>query len=279
MSIEITQKIKGYRIKKEGETTTPSLLELAKEKGFEGSEEDLLNLIKGEGFVSQDECPLTKRIDRRPEGALEAISEKVDMVGADGRKKVYVIVSFMPVTGVQNGQEVTVERPVEFFFPAGQLSSEYQWITATMRSLSLAARGGYVTQALQDLRKVAWDKGLVRCGMNRWGKPAFHDSEAAAIAWSIQQILHRRGFLDEEGNQVPVDELVSTYSRRHAGFDFETERDESFTVTIMEDEVKEEPVAGSNVQSVGACPECSSDLVLMDGCPTCVEGCGWSKCG
>ncbi|BBI58926.1 hypothetical protein HSBAA_02320 [Vreelandella sulfidaeris] len=49
-------------------------------------------------------------------------------------------------------------------------------------------------QAVADLRKVAWDKGLVRCGMNRWNKPMFHDSEVAAIAWSIQQILYRRGF-------------------------------------------------------------------------------------
>src|SRR5690625_5876809 len=117
----------------------------------------------------------------------------------------------MPVQGVLNGKRVIIERPVEFFFPSGQLSSEHQWITATMRSLSLAARGGYVTQAVADLRKVAWDKGLVRCGMNRWEKPMFHDSEVAAIAWSIQQILYRRVFLDQDGNEVPVAELMRRY--------------------------------------------------------------------
>ncbi|MEX3909751.1 ribonucleoside-diphosphate reductase, adenosylcobalamin-dependent, partial [Paraburkholderia sp. BR14319] len=33
--------------------------------------------------------------------------------------------------------------------------------------------------------------------------PLWHDSEVAAIAYAIQQILHRRGFLDAEGRQVP----------------------------------------------------------------------------
>ncbi|HAV44470.1 MAG TPA: ribonucleoside-diphosphate reductase, partial [Halomonas sp.] len=27
------------------------------------------------------------------------------------------------------------------------------------------------------------------------------------------------------------------------------------------------------------CPECRGDLIMMDGCPTCYAGCGWSKCG
>ena len=233
--------------------------------------------------VVQDECPLTKRIEGRPEGALEAISEKINYVGAEGRKKVYVIVSFMSVEGILDGKEVTIERPVEFFIPSGQLSSELQWVTASMRSLSLAARGGYVTQALQDLRKVAWDKGLVRCGMNKYGKPAFHDSEVAAIAWSIQQILYRRGFLDEDGLQVPAGDLVTTYARRHAGYDFENERASVDTSeeSASEDDTTDHPpaYAQSLTNSVGLCPECSSDLVLMDGCPTCVEGCGWSKCG
>lgn len=280
MTIEITQKIKGYRIKKDTDApAAPSFYEQAQAQGFTGSEADLKALLSGNVATVVEECPLTKRIERRPEGALEAISEKIDYVGADGRKKVYVIVSFMPVTGYKDGKEITIERPVEFFFPAGQLSSEYQWITATMRSLSLAARGGYITQALQDLRKVAWDKGLVRCGMNKYGKPAFHDSEAAAIAWSIQQILYRRGFLDEDGSQIGIDNLVANYNTRR-GFT------RSFTMVdeaafYAPDDVKETTTATTQtpIKSVGSCPECQGDLVLMDGCPTCVDGCGWSKCG
>jgi len=220
---------------------------------------------------SMDENPLTLRIESRPQGALQAISEKIIYVGVEGKKKVYVLVSFMPVTGMVNGKKITIERPVEFFIPSGQLSSEHQWITASMRSLSLAARGGYITQALQDLRKVTWDKGVVRCGINKWNKPQFHDSEVAAIAWSIQQILMHRGFLNDEGNQVPVEQLASLGNTQQP------------CVPITVDETVTDDVAvtetGHRVNSVGECPTCAGSLVMMDGCPTCVEGCGYSKCG
>ncbi|WKD28490.1 ribonucleoside-diphosphate reductase [Halomonas sp. KG2] len=264
MAVEITSKIVGYRIKQQEQTApAPELPE---------------------------EDPLTVRIPSRPEGTLEAVSEKISYVGAEGRKKVYLLVSFMPVEGVVGGRRVVIERPVEFFFPSGQLSSEHQWITATMRSLSLAARGGYVTQAVADLRKVAWDKGLVRCGMNRWNKPMFHDSEVAAIAWSIQQILYRRGFLDQDGNQVPVEMLVERYAHRmQHGHAWQPPVDELDTSPAVGDV---EPIGGAAEQEnavkkpegsgpavVGNCPECRGELIMMDGCPTCYAGCGWSKCG
>ncbi|MGO2132884.1 MAG: ribonucleoside-diphosphate reductase [Halomonas sp.] len=249
MAVEIKSKIVSYSVKKPEEAPTPAPL--------------------------ADDNPLTVRIPSRPEGTLEAVSEKISYVGAEGRKKVYLLVSFMPVEGVINGQRVVIERPVEFFFPSGQLSSEHQWITATMRSLSLAARGGYVTQAVADLRKVAWDKGLVRCGWNRHGKPVFHDSEVSAIAWSIQQILYRRGFLDEDGLQVPVEDLVGRYSQRLAsGNAWQPPSDEEIQ------RVEQEAQASSGGPAVvGHCPECNGELIMMDGCPTCYSGCGWSKCG
>ncbi|GAA3905131.1 hypothetical protein GCM10022228_14170 [Halomonas cibimaris] len=260
MAVEITSKIVGYRIKQD----EPAAAEPEREATL------------------PEENPLTLRIASRPEGTLEAVSEKISYVGAEGRKKVYLLVSFMPVEGVVGGKRVVIERPVEFFFPSGQLSSEHQWITATMRSLSLAARGGYVTQAVADLRKVAWDKGLVRCGWNRYGKPVFHDSEVSAIAWSIQQILYRRGFLDQDGNQVPVEALVERYAQRMAhGPAFQPEEEdasapETGTVEPIGGDAAA-PAAGPAV--VGHCPECRGELIMMDGCPTCYAGCGWSKCG
>ncbi|MGM0614056.1 MAG: ribonucleoside-diphosphate reductase [Pseudomonadota bacterium] len=265
MTVEITSKIVGYRIKQDEPAPQAAAL--------------------------LEEDPLTVRIPSRPEGTLEAVSEKISYVGAEGRKKVYLLVSFMPVEGVVGGKRVVIERPVEFFFPSGQLSSEHQWITATMRSLSLAARGGYVTQAVADLRKVAWDKGLVRCGWNRWGKPMFHDSEVSAIAWSIQQILYRRGFLDQDGNQVPVETLVERYHHRmqhgHA-WQPPVNEPEADTVTgavepiggaANEADSSAKKPEGSGPAVVGHCPECRGELIMMDGCPTCYAGCGWSKCG
>ncbi|HEY3600015.1 MAG TPA: adenosylcobalamin-dependent ribonucleoside-diphosphate reductase, partial [Paraburkholderia sp.] len=151
--------------------------------------------------------PLRIAIDHRPKGELPAIIEKVEYLTQAGKKSLYVAVSFMEVTGRMGGAEVSIERPIEFFIPVGQRDESQQWITATMRSLSLAARGGFVARNLQDMRKVSWDRGQVRLGdvqrLDGIRTPRWHDSEVAALAYAIQQILHRRGFLDAEGDQVP----------------------------------------------------------------------------
>ncbi|RKE39227.1 ribonucleoside-diphosphate reductase class II [Paraburkholderia sp. BL23I1N1] len=151
--------------------------------------------------------PLRIAIDHRPKGELPAIIEKVEYLTQAGKKSLYVAASFIEVTGRLGGEDVTIERPIEFFIPTGQRDESQQWITATMRSLSLAARGGFVARNLQDMRKVSWDRGQVRLGevqrLDGYRTPRWHDSEVAALAFAIQQILHRRGFLDAEGNQVP----------------------------------------------------------------------------
>ncbi|WP_341315885.1 adenosylcobalamin-dependent ribonucleoside-diphosphate reductase [Paraburkholderia sp. IMGN_8] len=158
-------------------------------------------------LAETDLDPLRIAIDHRPKGELPAIIEKVEYLTQAGKKSLYVAVSFIEVTGRLGGEDVTIERPIEFFIPTGQRDESQQWITATMRSLSLAARGGFVARNLQDMRKVSWDRGQVRLGevqrLDGHRTPRWHDSEVAALAFAIQQILHRRGFLDAEGNQVP----------------------------------------------------------------------------
>lgn len=258
MTVEIKSKIIGLKVKQNDQIDAAKTVE---------------SLV-----VKPDVNPLLVRIDNRPEGTLEAVSEKISYSTSEGRKRVYMLVSFLPIQGVLDGQEVTIERPIEFFFPVGQQGSEHQWITATMRNLSLAARGGYATQALMDLRKVVWDKGPVRCGTNQWGKPIHHDSEVAAIAWSIQQILYKRGFVDVDGNQVPANVLARNYARRHG-----TVCDLDEDTDLLEDlnELKREDVpeeVASSFKAVGECPVCTAELALLDGCPTCVTGCGYSKC-
>ena len=160
-----------------------------------------------DSLTETDLDPLRIAIDHRPKGELPAIIEKVEYLTQAGKKSLYVAVSFMEVTGRLGGEDVTIERPIDFFIPVGQRDESQQWITAQMRSLSLAARGGFVARNLQDLRKVSWDRGQVRLGevqrLDGHRSPLWHDSEVAALAYAIQQILHRRGFLDAEGNQVP----------------------------------------------------------------------------
>ncbi len=128
-------------------------------------------------------------VERRPEGPLNAVVDKIEYFTHDGARRLYLVVSFMNVDGV--------ERPIEFFMPVGQTGESQQWITATMRSLSLAARGGFLDKALDDLRKVAWDRGPIRYGWrdkeDGTRVPLWHDSEVALLAYAIQAIIANRG--------------------------------------------------------------------------------------
>ena len=151
--------------------------------------------------------PMRTVIESRPRGGLSAVAEKLEYWTQEGHKTLYLIVSFLPVpTGVGDR---TVDRAIEFFMPVGQSGESQQWITSSMRLLSLAARGGFLERALSDMRKVAWDRGPVRLGQHRKDDgtlvPMWHDSEVAAIAFAIQNILARR-VADPVQQQLPLDE-------------------------------------------------------------------------
>ena len=138
--------------------------------------------------------PMRTVIESRPKGALSAVADKVDYWTQEGHKTLYIVVSFLPVPAA-NGVG-TLERAIEFFMPVGQSGESQQWITSSMRMLSLAARGGFLERALSDMRKVAWDRGPVRLGTYEKADgtrvPLWHDSEVAAIAYAVQNIIARR---------------------------------------------------------------------------------------
>ncbi|WP_332775355.1 LAGLIDADG family homing endonuclease [Polaromonas sp.] len=138
--------------------------------------------------------PMRTVIESRPKGALSAVAEKVEYWTQEGHKTLYIVVSFLPVPAASGVG--TVDRAIEFFMPVGQSGESQQWITSSMRLLSLAARGGFLERALSDMRKVAWDRGPVRLGTHQKADgslvPLWHDSEVAAIAHAIQSILARR---------------------------------------------------------------------------------------
>jgi ribonucleoside-diphosphate reductase alpha chain len=138
--------------------------------------------------------PMRSVIQRRPKGALSAVAEKIDYWTQEGHKTLYLLVSFLPVA-TSDGQS-TVDRAIEFFMPVGQSGESQQWITSSMRLLSLAARGGFLERALADMRKVAWDRGPVRLGTREKEDgtlvPMWHDSEVAAVAYAIQNIQTQR---------------------------------------------------------------------------------------
>jgi len=145
--------------------------------------------------------PMRTVIESRPKGALSAVAEKVEYWTQEGKKRLYLVVSFLPVPNAEGTG--TVDRAIEFFMPVGQSSESQQWMTSSMRLLSLAARGGFLERALSDMRKVVWDRGPVRLGTHQKADgtqvPMWHDSEVAAVAYAIQNILARRAKLRQQG--------------------------------------------------------------------------------
>ena len=150
--------------------------------------------------------PMRTVIESRPKGGLSAVAEKLEYWTQEGLKTLYLIVSFLPVSDGRGG---TVDRAIEFFMPVGQSGESQQWITSSMRLLSLAARGGFLERALSDMRKVAWDRGPVRLGTHERADgalvPLWHDSEVAAIAYAIQNILASRA-KEPQQQVLPLDE-------------------------------------------------------------------------
>ena len=151
----------------------------------------------------------------------------------------------------------TIERAIEFFMPVGQSGESQQWITATMRSLSLAARGGFLDRALEDLRKVSWDRGPVRLGTYEKADgtlvPMWHDSEVAAIAYALQNLIGERSQME-----LPLKDLDAP-SPNHTPVGVQQ------SLPVM---------AGKK------CPECGAHaMIRKDGCDYCTQ-CGYvGSCG
>ena len=91
----------------------------------------------------------------------------------------------------------------------------------------------------------------------------------------------------EDRSQITRDfaqELVSRYARRqasgHGWYPAEVEDETpSGAVEPLDGKPAESAAEGASPAVVGNCPECRGELIMMDGCPTCYAGCGWSKCG
>lgn len=156
------------------------------------------------GVVTVD--PMRSVIESRPPGALSAVADKIEYWTQEGHQTLYLLVSFLPVPSADGSG--TVERAIEFFMPVGQSGESQQWVSSSMRLLSLAARGGFLERALRDMRKVAWDRGPVRMGTHQKTDgthvPMWHDSVVAAIAYAVQTLIAQRAGVTPSGQPSPV---------------------------------------------------------------------------
>jgi ribonucleoside-diphosphate reductase alpha chain len=203
--------------------------------------------------------PMRTVIESRPKGALSAVAEKIEYWTHEGHKTLYLIVSFLPVKRADG--HGTVDRAIEFFMPVGQSGESQQWITASMRLLSLAARGGFLERALSDMCKVAWDRGPVRHGHKTREDgtriPLWHDSEVAAIAFAIQNILALRA------TQLGISTLPEALDEAGAT-----------ASTVFASEAAQTVIKGKK------CSDCGAHAVIRkDGCDYCTQ-CGYlGSCG
>ena len=98
--------------------------------------------------------------------------------------------------------------------------------------------------------------------------PLFHESEVAAIGYSLQRILMKRGFLDAAGNQVPITVLAEKYKNKQLAYGMDDLAYEGETAPLI-------PTASGK-----KCPDCGAyALQKIDGCSRCVS-CGYvGACG
>ena len=208
--------------------------------------------------------PMRTVIERRPKGALSAVAEKIDYWTQEGHKTLYLLVSFLPVPAA-NGVG-TVERAIEFFMPVGQSGESQQWITSSMRLLSLAARGGFLERALSDMRKVAWDRGPVRLGTHQKADgthvPMWHDSEVAAVAYAIQNIQAQRNSAQSgDYNRRSTDNSAESYG-------------------LLPRQEQALAAAPLPVMAGKKCGECGAHAVIRkDGCDYCTQCGHMGSCG
>lgn len=155
--------------------------------------------------------PMRTVIESRPPGALPAVADKIEYWTQEGHQTLYLLVSFLPVPTADGAG--TVERAIEFFMPVGQSGESQQWVSSSMRLLSLAARGGFLERALRDMRKVVWDRGPVRMGTHQKADgthvPMWHDSVVAAIAYAVQTLIAQRAGVTPAA-QPPSQVVVQT---------------------------------------------------------------------
>ena len=202
--------------------------------------------------------PMRTVIEKRPSGGLPSVTEKIEYWTHEGQQRLYLIVSFLAVPTADGKGEV--ERAIEFFMPVGQSGESQQWITATMRMLSLAARGGFLDRALSDMRKVTWDRGPVRLGTYEKADgthvPRWHDSEVAAIGYAIENLIAQRA-LAAQGSLFDPDELPA-----------------------VEPRVEPAAMVSTTVMAGKKCPECGAHaMIRKDGCDYCTQ-CGYmGSCG
>ena len=290
MTLKINEKIVGYSLVKDDDIPDPPQTEA------EQNSQNELDHIDEVKTLNID--PRDKVIDKAPEGLCDTLRIGMSYLLNGNKRKMFVHLGFLETPGFYEGEKRIYGRAVEAFARDGADSI----VEALMISISREMRGGLsiarIVKSLinqpggTDTIFVKKPEGLpegVKNGMPKMGIA----SVPALIGWLMRAILEKRGLLDIDGADVPY------YKQPHyvdgcyinAGTKVLMERSAEMEVTETKStdiEASSEEKssfdmdhsigAASVVMAHGPCPDCGEPLQLLDGCKTCVTGCGWSKC-
>lgn len=206
------------------------------------------------GYKVLNENDLTENIEivheelKRP-NILKGTTYKIKPMGYDSA--LYMTINDICMNA---GTEHEQKYPYEIFLNSKQMES-YQWIATMTRLVSAIFRkGGNITFIVDELEQIFDPKG------GYWGKEPggtkgkFYNSVVGELGSIIKQHMIEIGLIKAVKN-------------------ISEEKKEKVTE-------KKSSVQSGQIETGVDCPECNEpNMQLMDGCYTCVNGCGFSKCG
>lgn len=219
----------------------------------------------------KDLDPFTVAYPRRPLGDFPSITRKIVYTGATGDVSLFLTVSFITTFGHKGNDTLIVDRPLEIFIVVPPDDVPVEWVTAYAKNLSLIARSSLplLVKALQDGRSIKSDKGQIRYGWfdkeDGTRVPRFHSSEVGVIAYAIQELLHSKEILDEEGNLLPINDrnIVKVIN---TGLPKDSTEEQ-----IVPTEPKQSN-GNSVIRTNKVCKHCGASAVIKrDGCSFCTN--------
>lgn len=148
--------------------------------------------------------------------------------------------------------------PFEIFFNTKN-PEHIEWTNALTLTISIAFR-----QAIESGNSLA---SLIENLKETFGTSGAYLSKVPSKPKFVNGLVAEIGYIIEEFNNECLQYNYSNSSHEVPPTVEETK------ATFPSEEVTDTKVV------TNPCPDCGEQLELLDGCLTCVKGCGWSKCG
>ena len=156
--------------------------------------------------------------------------------------------------------------PYEIFFNTKEVT-QIEWLNALTLTLSIAFRTAIETNTSLT--------SIVENLKETFGTQSSYLSKVPSKPKFVNGLVAEIGLVIEEFNNECL-------AWNYENYEFQGETAKGAYEALEElDKLayKEAKERTEQTKVINPCPECGEQLSLLDGCLTCVEGCGWSKCG